>query len=79
MKTAKYQDMIIGEISENEETVRFDTEIYCSECKKKVPGGMKASLRFYQTDEFQEELKKFKKNYLCGICRDKKRRSNKKI
>ena len=71
--------MIIGEISENEETIRFDAEIHCSKCKKKVPGGMKTSLRFYQTDEFQEELKKFKENYLCGICRDKKRRTKKQI
>ena len=71
--------MIIGKISENEEIIRFDVEMYCSECKKRVPGGMKASLKFYHTEEFQEELKEFKKKYLCGICRDKKRRTNKKI
>ena len=70
--------MIIGEISENDETVRFDINLYCSECKKKVPGGMKSSSKFYHAKEFQEELKKFKENYLCGICRDKKRRTNKK-
>ena len=65
--------MIIGKILENEETVRFDIELYCSECKKRVPGGMKTGLKFYHTKEFQEELEKFKKNYLCGICRDRKR------
>ena len=69
--------MIIGEISENEETVRFNVELYCSECKKRVPGGMKTGLKFYQAIEFEQELKKFKKNYLCGICRDKKRRIKK--
>ena len=69
--------MIIGKISEHEKTVRFDIELHCSECKKRVPGGMKTGLKFYQTEEFQEELKKFKKNYLCGICRDKKRREEK--
>ena len=69
--------MIIGKISENEETVRFNVELYCSECKKRVPGGMKTGTKFYHANEFQEELKKFKKSYLCGICRDRKRRVNK--
>ena len=70
--------MILGEISENEETLRFEVKLYCSECKKKVPGGMKAGLKFYHSDKFQEELEKFKENYLCGICRDKKRRNTNK-
>ena len=29
---------------------------------------------FYQTKEFEIELKGFLENYLCGVCRDKKRR-----
>jgi len=65
--------MIIGKISENEKSVRFDVEIHCTSCGKKVPGGLKASEKFYGTEPFKKELEQFKKNYLCGICRDKKR------
>ncbi len=67
--------MIIGNIKKNEKTVRFNLDIHCSNCGKKVPGGMKASEKFYNSKEFQDEVKKFKRNYLCGICRDKKRTS----
>ena len=66
--------MIIGKIEENEKTIRFNLEIFCSNCGKKVPGGMKASEKFYNSKGFENEIKNFKKNYLCGICRDKKRR-----
>jgi hypothetical protein len=48
-------------------------DINCTSCKKKVPGGIKASEKYSNTDDFKKELKKFKENYLCGICRDKKR------
>ena len=65
--------MIIGDIKKNEKTVRFNLDIHCSNCGKKVPGGMKSSEKFYNSKEFQGEIKKFKKNYLCGVCRDKKR------
>ena len=65
--------MIIGKIEKNEKTIRFNLEIFCSNCKKKVPGGMKASEKFYNSKEFQKEIENFKKNYLCGICRDKER------
>ncbi|MFQ5475407.1 MAG: hypothetical protein ACE5DT_00060 [Nitrosopumilus sp.] len=65
--------MIIGKISENEKIVRFDVEIHCTNCGKKVPGGLKAGEKYYQTKTFETELEYFKKNYLCGICRDKKR------
>ena len=67
--------MIIGDIKKNEKTVRFNLDIHCSKCGKKVPGGMKASEKFYNSKEFESEIKKFKKNYLCGVCRDKKRTS----
>jgi len=40
---------------------------------KKVPGGMKTGEKYFQTEAFKIELEYFKKNYLCGICRDKKR------
>ncbi len=65
--------MIIGKISKNEKTVRFNVEINCTNCGKKVPGGMKAGKKYYQTKSFKIELENFKTSYLCGICRDKKR------
>ena len=66
--------MIIGKISENEKKVEFSINIHCTNCGKHVPGGLKAGEEYYQTKEFEIELKEFLKNYLCGICRDKKRR-----
>ena len=66
--------MIIGKIEKNEKTIRFNLEIFCSSCGKKVPGGMKSSEKFYNSKDFEKEIDDFKKNYLCGICRDKKRR-----
>ncbi len=65
--------MIIGEISENEKSVKFDVEIHCTSCGKKVPGGLKTGEKYSQTKAFKIELENFKKDYLCGICRDKKR------
>jgi len=65
--------MIIGKISENEKKVEFDINIHCTNCDKHVPGGLKAGEKYYQTKEFKIELEEFLKNYLCGICRDKKR------
>ena len=63
--------MIIGKFSENEKIIKFDEEIHCTNCGKKVPGGLKTGERYYQTKAFEIELENFKKNYLCGICRDK--------
>ncbi len=65
--------MIIGKISEYEKRVKFDVEIHCTNCGKKVPGGLQTGEKYYQTDAFKTELEDFKKKYLCGICRDKKR------
>ncbi|MFQ5440141.1 MAG: hypothetical protein ACE5DL_01620 [Nitrosopumilaceae archaeon] len=65
--------MIFGKIQEGERTIRLNSEIICSNCGKMVPGGIKISERYSKTNEFKKELKEFKKNYLCGICRDKKR------
>lgn len=65
--------VIIGKILKNEKKVKFNVEIYCSNCKKKVPGGLQTGEKYYQTEEFKKELENFKRNYLCGICRDKKR------
>lgn len=65
--------MIIGQIDKDEKAVRFNIDLRCTDCKKMVPGGIKASEKFYGTETFKIELELFKKNYLCGICRDKKR------
>lgn len=43
---------------------------------KNVPGGIKASEKYYGTELFEKELELFQENYLCGICRDKKRLKN---
>jgi len=32
---------------------------------------MKTGENYFDTDEFKIEIVNFKKNYLCGICRDK--------
>jgi len=65
--------MIIGKIKKNEKKVKLDLDIYCTNCGKKVPGGVKTSEKYYGTKSFLTEVGDFKKNYLCGICRDKKR------
>ena len=69
--------MIIGKILKNEREIKFDAEIHCSNCDKKVPGGLKTGQKYFQTEAFKIELTNFKKNYLCGICRDKNRIKNK--
>ena len=65
--------MIIGKIQKTEKTIRLNTDINCSNCGKRVPGGIKTSEKYSRTSDFEKELQEFKKNYLCGICRDKKR------
>jgi len=65
--------VIIGKINKNEKRVKFLLDIHCTDCGKKVPGGLQASEKFYGTEPFKKELENFKKDYLCGICRDKKR------
>ena len=65
--------MIIGKINKNEKLVKFVLDIHCTDCGKKVPGGLQTSEKFYGTEPFKIELENFKKDYLCGICRDKKR------
>jgi len=65
--------VIIGEIKKDEKTIRLDLDIHCTNCGKSVPGGIKTSEKYSKTNDFKKELEEFKKNYLCGICRDKKR------
>ena len=68
--------MIIGKVSKNEKRVKFNEEIHCTNCGKQVPGGLQTGEVHYQTKSFKIELENFKKSYLCGICRDKKRQEN---
>ncbi len=65
--------MRFGKILNGEELVDFIENLNCSNCKKTVPGGMKTGKSFYKTKEFEEQLTRFKENYLCGVCRDQKR------
>jgi len=65
--------MIFGKIGENEQVIKFNLELRCINCNKKVPGGMKSAKNYFKTIEFNKELEEFKKKYLCGICRDEKR------
>ena len=63
--------MIIGKISEGDKKVELNLDISCTNCGKKVPGGIRTSEKYHGTDAFLKELDDFKKNYLCGQCRDK--------
>jgi hypothetical protein len=65
--------MIIGKINKNEPTIRFNLNLNCTNCGKKVPGGILSSEKYYGTYSFLLEIDSLKKNYLCGVCRDKKR------
>ena len=65
--------MRFGKIEENEKIIKFNLELKCNNCKKKVPGGMKTGEKYFQTEEYFAELNEFKKTYLCGVCRDMKR------
>jgi hypothetical protein len=65
--------MIIGKISENEKKIRYYVDIHCTNCNKSVPGRVATGQKYSQTKEFKVELENYKKDYLCGICRDKRR------
>ena len=70
--------MIIGKIRKDEKRIRFNLDIKCSNCKAQVPGGIQTSEGYYGTDSFYKEIEEFKKKYLCGKCRDRKRVNLKK-
>lgn len=76
MKIFQKTVMRFGEIQKNEKVVKFNLELKCNNCEKKVPGGMKTGERFFETEQFFRELEEFKETYLCGICRDKERGDN---
>ena len=65
--------MILGKISKTDKILKIQEEIHCTNCGKKVPGGLKVEEKYSKTDKFKVELEIFLNEYLCGICRDKKR------
>jgi len=65
--------VILGKIEDDENRVKFNIPIHCIECNKSVPGRIVSEEKYSQTKSFKVELEQFKKNYLCGICRDKRR------
>jgi len=65
--------VIIGKIKKNEKIIKFQLNLFCTNCGESVPGGMRASEKYYNSYLFRVELEIFKKNYFCGICRDAKR------
>jgi len=65
--------MILGKHDKNDKMIQIELDLHCSNCGKNVPGGIKASEKYYGTEPFEKELELFQENYLCGICRDKKR------
>lgn len=73
MKIRCKMSVIIGKISDKDKKIELGIEIYCTNCGKKVPSGLKTGKVFSKTDQFKIELEEFMRNYLCGICRDKKR------
>lgn len=65
--------MKIGNFPDSERKIRLEIEIHCTNCGKQVPGGIQTGEKYSQSVEFQNDLEELKENYLCGICRDKKR------
>lgn len=65
--------MIFGKIYKNDKIIKMTLDIRCTKCGAQVPGGIKTSEKYYNSKSFSEEINNFKKNYLCGKCRDKKR------
>ena len=65
--------MRFGKIEKNEEIIKFNLGLKCANCNRRVPRGMKSEIKYFETIQFGEELNEFKKQYLCGICRDRKR------
>lgn len=65
--------MILGKHDKNDRMVQINLDLDCSNCGKHVPGGIKVSEKHYGSESFEKELINFQENYLCGICRDRKR------
>ena len=73
LKIIRIHPLIIGIHGKDDKMIQVNLDLHCSNCGKKVPGGIKASEKYHGTESFKKELEVFQKSYLCGICRDKKR------
>ena len=71
--------MRIGNFTNNESTIKFNLNLNCTNCGKKVPGGMLTSKKYFGSYSFFLEIDDLKKTYLCGICRDKKKINDKNL
>ena len=47
--------VIIGKIIGNEPSIRFNLNLNCSKCGKKVPGGMRTSEKYFGSNSFKIE------------------------
>lgn len=65
--------MKIGDFPKTDRKIRLEIQIHCTDCGKKVPGGITTGKKYSESSQFQEDIKKLKKDYQCGRCRDKNR------
>ena len=64
--------MRFGKIGKNDEIIKFNLELNCINCNKKVPVGMKSSKNYFKPIEFNKELEKLKKYMFVGFVEIKK-------
>ena len=68
--------MIIGKISENEKSVRFDVEIHCTSCGKKVPGGLKTGEKYFKLKNLKQNQRILKEIIFAEFAETKKEQEN---
>lgn len=71
--------MILGKIEKNDKIIKFSLDLHCIDCGSHVPGGIKTSEKYYNSELFHVEVENLQKKYLCGKCRDKKRISKNRV
>ena len=76
--TGSVDTMRIGDFPDTEERTRIEIEIFCRQCSKRVPGGIVTGKRYAESDKFLRDVEELKRRYLCGVCRDKKRREERR-
>ena len=55
-----------------EKIIKFNVKIKCINCNKQIPGGIKSSKHYFNTNKFNKELNKFQKIYLLAFVEIKK-------